>query len=458
MPDPADVTPRAGRSKKRASADDERRQQPTSMSRRGYTLPLDKKRCSLVFAHFVNVSTSLGVRELTSVEGAELRDAKDKFKRAKNMHYDENAEDRYNMMSSSATVFMKKARELRIVSVVTCWHLAASLIRRELCRRYQLASLPMPRRAVLENIERKERQSNIAKKRKADQDAEKERRAKAASSAQAGQDAEKERRAKAASSAQADAPSQPARLLEPENPPTPKAASAAACTCHTAQVSAQEWRAFIKNVARVVASETSALTEPQMVRKEYGWFIFHGGAASKQLEFMIAAGLRETSRGDDAEELPSNSPVQPEDSWQTGSITKSMTATLAAVLQQKNLLSSQVTVAEALMSDSQLRNVSAESGFAHVTLEQLLTHRGGAWHAAEFVGPEVHGVTAPCPRCDRAMSELGSSMRCSGDDCDWREYRRWKLWAKNRMRAMDKLPKDARGSFIWTLLSGKALP
>eukprot|EP00435_Cladocopium_sp_Y103_P041471 s1396_g11.t1 len=31
------------------------------------------------------------------------------------------------------------------------------------------------------------------------------------------------------------------------------------------------------------------------------------------------------------------------------------------------------------------------------------------------------------------------------------------LWAKNRMRAMDKLPKDARGSFIWTLLSGKAL-
>ena len=45
----------------------------------------------------------------------------------------------------------------------------------------------------------------------------------------------------------------------------------------------------------------------------------------------------------------------------------------------------------------------------------------------------------------------------SGEDCDFREYKRWKLWATNRMMTMDKLPKEARGSFVWTLLQGKAL-
>ena len=56
------------------------------------------------------------------------------------------------------------------------------------------------------------------------------------------------------------------------------------------------------------------------------------------------------------------------------------------------------------------------------------------------------------------MSELGASMKYfSGEDCDFREYRRWKLWTTNRMLTMDKLPKEARGSFVWTLLQGKAL-
>lgn len=63
-----------------------------------------------------------------------------------------------------------------------------------------------------------------------------------------------------------------------------------------------------------------------------------------------------------------------------------MTATLAAVLREKGLLPSEVTVAQALTSDSLLRQLSAESGFAHVTLDQLLTHRGGAWEERD---PEV---------------------------------------------------------------------
>ena len=57
------------------------------------------------------------------------------------------------------------------------------------------------------------------------------------------------------------------------------------------------------------------------------------------------------------------------------------------------------------------------------------------------------------------MGEPSHGLRYfSGDDSvDWREYRRWKQWARNKMAVMDKLPKEARGSFIWTLLQGKAL-
>ncbi|CAE7029162.1 RE2 [Symbiodinium sp. CCMP2592] len=43
------------------------------------------------------------------------------------------------------------------------------------------------------------------------------------------------------------------------------------------------------------------------------------------------------------------------------------------------------------------------------------------------------------------------------DSVDWREYRRWKLWCMNKFLVMDKLPKEARGSYVWTLLQGKAL-
>ena len=40
---------------------------------------------------------------------------------------------------------------------------------------------------------------------------------------------------------------------------------------------------------------------------------------------------------------------------------------------------------------------------------------------------------------------------------DSKEYKRGKVWACNKLRTLDKLPKDAHGSFIYTLLSGKAL-
>ena len=57
------------------------------------------------------------------------------------------------------------------------------------------------------------------------------------------------------------------------------------------------------------------------------------------------------------------------------------------------------------------------------------------------------------------MSELGASLKYfnGGDDTDHREYKRWKQWVTNKMNVMEKLPASARGSFVWTLLQGKAL-
>ena len=57
------------------------------------------------------------------------------------------------------------------------------------------------------------------------------------------------------------------------------------------------------------------------------------------------------------------------------------------------------------------------------------------------------------------MSELGASLRyfAGGDDVDHREYRRWKQWTINKMNVMDKLLSKATGSFVWTLLQGRAL-
>ena len=52
----------------------------------------------------------------------------------------------------------------------------------------------------------------------------------------------------------------------------------------------------------------------------------------------------------------------------------------------------------------------------------------------------------------------GSLKYFSGDgDTDHKEYQRWKTWTRNKMLVMDKLPKSARGSFVWTLLHGRAL-
>ena len=46
----------------------------------------------------------------------------------------------------------------------------------------------------------------------------------------------------------------------------------------------------------------------------------------------------------------------------------------------------------------------------------------------------------------------------SGEDEDGKEYRRWKVWVtKKLLTLIEKLLKDARGAFLYTMLSGKAL-
>ena len=58
----------------------------------------------------------------------------------------------------------------------------------------------------------------------------------------------------------------------------------------------------------------------------------------------------------------------------------------------------------------------------------------------------------------QGMDGPGGSVRCfSGEDENVKEYRRWKTWVQNKLLTLDKLPKSARGSYIYTLLSGKAL-
>ena len=45
-----------------------------------------------------------------------------------------------------------------------------------------------------------------------------------------------------------------------------------------------------------------------------------------------------------------------------------------------------------------------------------------------------------------------------GNDEDVKEYRRWKVWVQNKVLTLgDKVAKEARGAYVYTLLAGKAL-
>eukprot|EP00435_Cladocopium_sp_Y103_P032199 s207_g8.t1 len=57
----------------------------------------------------------------------------------------------------------------------------------------------------------------------------------------------------------------------------------------------------------------------------------------------------------------------------------------------------------------------------------------------------------------QSSEQSGSVRYFSGDSEDSKEYKRWKTWCCNKLLTLHKLPKSARGSYVYTLLSGKAL-
>ena len=57
-----------------------------------------------------------------------------------------------------------------------------------------------------------------------------------------------------------------------------------------------------------------------------------------------------------------------------------------------------------------------------------------------------------------SVDNLGATRVFSGDDEDAKEYKRWKVWVTNKMLTLgEKVPAKARGAYVYTLLSGKAL-
>ena len=57
-----------------------------------------------------------------------------------------------------------------------------------------------------------------------------------------------------------------------------------------------------------------------------------------------------------------------------------------------------------------------------------------------------------------SSSEANLGIRYfTGENEDGKEYKRWKVWTLNKLVTLDKLTPEARGPYVYTLLSGKAL-
>jgi D-alanyl-D-alanine carboxypeptidase len=122
--------------------------------------------------------------------------------------------------------------------------------------------------------------------------------------------------------------------------------------------------------ARVFAQDASAprplreLLEP--IRARYGLPALGAAVITTEgIEALGACGTRRAGRQE---------PVTVEDRWHLGSCTKAMTATLVARLVERGRLRWTTTLGEALPDLKE----SMDPGWRGVTLEQLLTNRGGA--------------------------------------------------------------------------------
>ena len=68
---------------------------------------------------------------------------------------------------------------------------------------------------------------------------------------------------------------------------------------------------------------------------------------------------------------------------------------------------------------------------------------------------EELGAQHPCPLDLHRPQAMGPEGFAESED--YKEYRRWKLWLSNKFKTLDKLQADARGPYLLTCLSGKAL-
>ena len=120
-----------------------------------------------------------------------------------------------------------------------------------------------------------------------------------------------------------------------------------------------------------MAEDVSALLEP--IRQKHA---LPALAAAAVLDGKIVAigatGMRQ---------MGGTKPVTVEDKWHLGSCTKSMTASLAAMLVDEGKIGWQSTVGGVL--GKQVKDM--DSKWAPVTLELLLGHRAGAPHDAQAV-------------------------------------------------------------------------
>lgn len=162
-----------------------------------------------------------------------------------------------------------------------------------------------------------------------------------------------------------------------------------------AAIPAAEWRSCAR------FGRGSKAEEPQVIGKMGVWVIVTArtkvklwmSQKIKLLVFKVSVdpGTRQMEGFTILDQIPEvqavPSEVQLADAWHFGSCTKAVTATLAAVLlEQEPRLSWDLTVADALAmaataspSGHALAAVAAQSAFRDVTLEQLLTNRGGLW-------------------------------------------------------------------------------
>ena len=57
-----------------------------------------------------------------------------------------------------------------------------------------------------------------------------------------------------------------------------------------------------------------------------------------------------------------------------------------------------------------------------------------------------------------SSGDLGGSKIFSGEDEDYKEYKRWKTWMSNKLLTLsEKMPAAAKGAYVYTMLSGRAL-